>query len=772
MTAISLLRSTSPAVTPSLAGIGCCPTENGLPASTLPSGPLAIPNADPSAYVRRLDSGEFELALILENLTCPACVPDIEEKLGVLPALTSVRVNLSLGRLRVTWIDSSFDARAVMQKLSELGYRATPFNAAMLEKITDDQDKALLRAMAVAGFASANIMLISVSIWSGNVTDMSVSTRDFFHWVSALIALPTIAYSGRPFFASAWNAIRMGRVNMDVPISLGVLLAAIASVMESARSGVHAYFDAAVMLLFFLLIGRYLDQNMRARTRSVAANLLALKAVAATVVEPNGARRACPADQLQPGMIVAVAPGDRIPADGIVCRGRSDVDASLVTGESVPQAVGPGAPVHAGTMALTGALEVSVTAADRNTLLGQIVELMANAAYAKSGYTQLADRAARWYAPTVHALAVITFAAWMMLGSGGWHSALMAATAVLIITCPCALGLAVPAVQTVATGALLKQGMLLKSGDGLERMSEVDTVVFDKTGTLTLGRPELITSGNYTAKDLILAARLAQSTRHPLAVALTRAVSVLPPATPVNESPGLGVATVIDGMSVRLGNREWCGVPANAGEQHHVGESELWLKADDCQPVRFGFTDRARADSLAVVAALKARGLAVEMLSGDRLPVASALAAQLGIIVVTAEARPDVKMARLQALAAQGHKVLMVGDGLNDAPSLALAHASMSPASAVDISQTAADVVFRGDGLQPVLTALQVSCMAQKRMRENIVMAVIYNALAVPLAMTGLVTPLIAAIAMSGSSVLVVLNALRLGRARHRRALP
>ncbi|MBL8643340.1 MAG: cadmium-translocating P-type ATPase [Rhodospirillaceae bacterium] len=742
--------------------MGCCPPgQPGAGYGHLPSAPLAVPNADPSAYVRRKSDGAFELFLIVENITCPACVPDIEKALGRIPGVDQARVNLTLGRLHVTWRDPALQAGQISATLSAHGYRAIAYNAAMLDRLEDDRDRRLLRALAVAGFASANIMLLSVSIWSGNVTDMGTATRDFFHWVSALIALPTIAYAGQPFFASAWSALRAGRVNMDVPISLGVLLATLASVMESVRSGVHAYFDAAVMLLFFLLIGRYLEQNMRGRTRSVAANLLALKAVAATVIEPSGQRRSYPADQLKPGMTVFVAPGDRIPADGIVIRGRSDVDASLVTGESLPVVAGVNSQVYAGTLPLTGTLDITVTSADQDTLLGQIVELMTAAASAKSGHALLADRAARYYAPTVHVLAAATFLGWLLLGSGGWHPALMCAVAVLIITCPCALGLAIPAVQTVATGALLRWGVLLKSGDGLERLAGADTVVFDKTGTLTLGRPELIAGTGYTHDNLTLAARLAQSTRHPLATALTRALPALPHAVPVHEAAGLGVSAVIDGQLVKLGSRFWCDVPEDGPPEN--GASELWLKKQGSAPVRFSFRDMPRSDAAEVIAALKSLGLRIEILSGDRASAVRPLARALSVDAVTAEARPDTKLTRLQALSQQGRKVLMVGDGLNDAPALAAAYVSMSPSSAADISQTAADIVFRGENLWPVVQSIRIGRASKRRMIENLALAIIYNIIAVPLAMAGWVTPLIAALAMSGSSVIVVLNALRLG---------
>ncbi|TAL01413.1 MAG: cadmium-translocating P-type ATPase [Rhodospirillaceae bacterium] len=755
----------------------CCKSKQAVSPSAV-SGPPVVqsppaqtphldPATDPTAYVKQVDGG-FELHLIVDNLTCPGCVPKIEDALAVVPGIGTARVNLSLGRLKVTWSDPAFDPRVVGETLTRIGYRTIPYNAAVLDRLTDDQDRRLLRALAVAGFAAANIMLLSVSVWSGNVTDMGPATRTLFHWISALIALPTVVYSGQPFYRSAWSALRAGRLNMDVPISLAVLLATSASVMESVLSGRYAYFDAAVGLLFFLLIGRYLDHRMRARATSVGSNLLALKAVAATVITPDGRRTALPADQLRLGMIVAVVPGDRIPADGTVARGRSDVDASLITGESTPVAVAPGDTVYAGTLCLSGPLEITVDRADRNTLLAQIVALMENAGQAKARYTRLADRMARIYAPTVHVLAASTFVGWLIFDSGGWHPALMNAIAVLIITCPCALGLAVPMVQAVATGRLLRSGVLVKSGDALERLSEIDTVVLDKTGTLTLGRPELVNRDDLAAEDMALASCIAQGTRHPLAQALVRAVPPAGPAPDMREEPGLGLAASIDGAEVRLGNRAWCGVAIDP--ESDAVDSELWLKRPNAAPVQFRFRDRLRPDAAAAVNAFRARGLAVEMLSGDRIPVVTAMAKELGITEFTAAARPQHKVARLQTLAARGRKVLMIGDGLNDAPALASAYVSISPALASDISQIAADLIFRGERLGSVVEAIDTARRARARIFENFGMSLVYNVLAVPIAVAGWVTPLIAALAMSGSSIAVTLNALRLARRGPERA--
>ncbi len=715
---------------------------------------------DPTGYVQTHPDG-CELNLIVDNIVCAACVPRIEDALAALPHIGSARVNLTLGRLRVRWTDPRFVPGAVLTTIESLGYRGVPYNPDLLPEGADEKGRALLRAMAVAGFAASNIMLLSVSIWSGH--DMGPGTRGLFHGISALIALPAVAYAGQPFFLSAWHALRTRSVNMDVPISLGVLLACGASVMETLLSGPHAYFDAATMLLFFLLLGRYLDQRMRARATGVAANLLALKAIAATVIEADGRRTLCPATQLKPGMRVAVAPGDRIPADGIILTGRSDIDPSLVTGESLPAAVGPGDVVYAGTLSLSGSLEIQVSRGDRDSLLSQIVALMENAGQSRARITRIADRAARKYAPTVHVLAASTFLGWMAFGAGGWHPALMAAIAVLIITCPCAIGLAVPAVQAVATGRLLRAGVLIKSPDALERLAEVDTVIFDKTGTLTRGQPELVPLGETDNAALTLARGMATGSRHPLCAALVRTAGQPVAAIHVEEHPGLGLRAIVDGVEVRLGSRLWCDVTAPPGAP---GESELWLARAGKAPCRFGFRDQLRTDAAGTIAALKARGLMVEILSGDRPESVHLVARTLGVLSASASVQPQDKVARLKTLAAAGHKVLMVGDGLNDAPALALAHVSISPAGAADISQAAADLLFRGERLAGVLEAIQVAHSARRRVLENFVMAIGYNMIAVPVAMAGLLTPLIAALAMSGSSIVVVLNALRVARTR------
>lgn len=723
--------------------------------------PTCAPSAETAPYVRRTADGSAELNLVLEDVTCPSCIQRIESGLRAIEGVVFARVNFSTRRLTVRWASGSTNAAALIEALRSLGYRARPYDAERFARLTDGEDRALLRALAVAGFAAANVMLLSVSVWAG--ADMGAATRTLFHWISALIAMPAVAYAGQPFFRSAYAALRRKSLNMEVPISLAVLLATGMSLYQTLEGGDQVYFDAAVMLLFFLLIGRYLDRRVRARAGSAAQNLMALRALAATVVEGSGARRTLPAEALRAGMVVAVAAGEHVPVDGEVKTGRAEIDMSMVTGESLPKAVAPGDRVFAGTVNLSGPLEITVDAANDETLLVEIVRLMEAAEQGRARYVRLADRVARIYAPAVHLLGAATFLGWLFLGGAAWDSALMTGIAVLIVTCPCALGLAVPAVQVVASGRLLRRGILVKSADGLERLADVDRVVFDKTGSLTLGQPELVNEAEISDEVLGLAASIASASRHPLARAIVAASEPVKTAANVDEVPGMGLASIIDGAELRLGNRDWCGLGSTGDAEANDEGPELWFTQPGCPAVRFRFRDALRDDASETLRRLADHGLPAEILSGDRAAVVSRAADDLGLQDWRGEARPDDKIAHLNALAARGHRVLMVGDGLNDAPALAAAHASLSPASAADISQTAADFVVQGERLAPVVESIRVARAARRLVIQNFALAFIYNAIAVPLAMAGLVTPLIAALAMSASSIVVTLNALRLG---------
>ena len=727
-----------------------------------PSTSDTLPGLDVSAYVRPRDSSTDGIDLMVDGVHCADCIRRIEGALAGQPGVVSARVNLASRRLALAWRCGQSDPSRLVEAVRGLGFDVAPFDAGALARLDDRESRRLLRAIAVTGFAAANVMLLSVSVWSGLGADMGSSTRGLLHWISALIALPAVVYGGAPFFAAAARAIRAGALSMEVPISVAVITASAISLFETTRGGSHVYFDAAVSLLFFLLIGRFLDRRARARARASAEHLLALRALAANVVEPDGSMRTLPIAAVLPGMTVSVAAGARIPVDGVIGTGTSSLDTSLVTGETVPQDVGPRDRVYAGTVNLDAPLLIDATATDERSLLAEIVRLVEAAGQARARYVRLADRAARVYAPVVHGLALATFLGWTLIGGLAWQPALMIAVAVLIITCPCALGLAVPVVQVVASGELLRRGILVKSADGLERLAGIDTVVFDKTGTLTLGRPELRDRDSVPADALRIAASLAAASQHPLCRALVRAAGPVAIATDVAETPGMGLAAAVDGTTVRLGNRRWCAIPAS----EPGGGTELWLAGLDGGPVRFGFADQVRPDAAETVAALDRAGLPVSLLSGDRPDAVGPVAAALGITDFAAEASPADKAARLAALAAAGHRPLMVGDGLNDAPALAAGFASMSPADASAIAQTEADFIFQGKRLAPVLEAIDMARRARRLILQNFCLAVGYNAIAIPLAISGLVTPLIAALAMSASSIAVTLNAFRLRRAR------
>ncbi len=714
---------------------------------------------DLTSFVEKTPGGAAHITLAVEGVGCAGCIRKIETGLTKLPGVIDARLNFTQRRLAVDWRDGEIDAAQIVKAVEQLGYGAHPFAPARTEAAEEREGKRLMRCLAVAGFAAMNVMLLSVSIWSGSVSDMTQETRDLFHWLSALIALPAAAYAGQPFFQSAWRALRTRQLNMDVPISVGVVLALGLSVNETATHAEHAYFDSAIMLLFFLLCGRYLDQMVRRKTRVFAGNLASLKAEFAHRLAANNELVRVPADALQPGDRVLVRPGERVPADGTIIGGTSEIDESLVTGETMQRGVGAGAKIYAGSINFSGALTVRVDAAGSGTLADEVERLLDKATQAKSQTVRLADRASRLYAPVVHVTAALTAIGWLVAGAS-LHDAIVTAIGVLIITCPCALALAIPTVQVVATGQLFRCGVILNSGDAVERIAAVDTIVFDKTGTLTL--PEPCVDDAAIAPDLLeAAARLALSSRHPLAAALSRQARQRIPYAGAVEEPGLGVRAAIDGAEARLGSAPFCGV-AEAEHGAAAGSAASFIYfAHDGRTAAIPVRQTLRPDAVAVTQALAQRGLDLIILSGDRAAAVEPVARQIGTREWLAGLNPAEKIAVIDLLKSQGRKVLMVGDGLNDAPALAAAHVSLSPITAAHLTQAQADALFLGERLAPVLHAIVIARRARHLMTQNLALAVIYNACAVPIAIAGFVTPLIAAVAMSASSILVTLNALR-----------
>ncbi|KAB2886326.1 MAG: cadmium-translocating P-type ATPase [Pseudorhodoplanes sp.] len=724
---------------------------------------------DLSPFTHRHSDGTASMEFAVEGINCGGCIGRIEKSLKQLSGIDDARLNFTNRRLTIAWTDPRFDPSQAVETLARMGYRAHPFRQRDSEEHEAQEAQRLLRYLAVAGFAAMNIMLLSVSVWSGNVTDITPETRDLFHWLSAAIALPAAAYAGQPFFRSALSALRTRQVNMDVPISLGILLALGMSLVETANHAEHAYFDSAVMLIFFLLCGRYLDQAMRRRTRAVAGNLAALKAEFAHRLLDSGEIVRIPASAVHVNDRLLIRPGERIPADGVVVGGQSHVDESLVTGETAPRKAEAGAALYAGSINLAGAITLRVTAGGHDTLLDEIDRLLDKAVKDKSRHVQLADRAARYYAPVVHTAAAATFAGWMLAGQSA-HDAIIAAISVLIITCPCALALAIPAVQVVAAGTLFRSGIFLNAGSAIERLAGVDTIVFDKTGTLTLPEPCIVNAADIDPVLLDHAARLALSSRHPLAGVLARHRGQREPFPEVAEEPGQGIRAALEGVEMRLGSAAFCAVTMPQELlSRNPGASLIAFRHGEREAV-FVIHQALRPDAADTVRALAAQGIGLSILSGDRAAAVAPVARDLGISDWQAGLNPAEKVAVVRDLKARGRHVLMVGDGINDAPSLASADVSMSPITAADMSQAQADAVFVGDRLDPVLRTILMARKARRLMRENLWLAAVYNTIAVPIAMAGLVTPLIAAAAMSGSSLLVTLNALRARTARQRNA--
>lgn len=710
-----------------------------------------------SPFARVDGAGAYHLMLLVDGVHCAGCISRVEKRVREFPGVIDARLNFSTRRLVIRWHGAPELADEIGNTLAQMGYPPHAYQENSESNAEDQEAKRLLFALGVSGFAAGNIMLLSLALWVTDAQTMGPAMRDFMHWMSAMIALPAVMVAGRPFFYSAYQALSHGRTNMDVPISVGLILTLAMSIFEVLRHGEHAYFDSAVMLVFFLLIGRYLDALVRARARGAAGQLLQMMNKTATILE-GGQQRVIQAKKIVKGMMVLVGLGERLPADGIIVSGKSDIDMSMVNGETAPVPVGVHDRVVSGTLSMSGPITISVTNDADSSFIADMIRLMETAERGQAHYVRLADYAARLYTPVVHVLALVAFLGWIFWGQAAWQDALLIASTVLIITCPCALGLAVPVVQVRAISRLLRRGILVKSGDALEKLARIDTVVFDKTGTLTKGTPMLEHANTYSVDDLRLAASMAVQSKHPLAQGLAQSYAgeIIP--LNVRETVGQGLEADVDGGVMRLGRASWVNAPEATEEQGMV----LYFRAPGRDVVRFDFVDAIRADAGQVIDALRRAGLSVHLLSGDTDVKARAMAAQLGIEAVKGACTPQDKYQYVQDLTHAGHRVWMLGDGLNDAPVLSAAYVSMSPSSAIDVAQVAADVIWTGAGLSPVVEIRDVAKQVEKLVRGNFILAIGYNALAIPAAMAGYITPLLAALAMSGSSLMVVANACRL----------
>jgi Cu2+-exporting ATPase len=724
--------------------------------ATAPGQPARLrqASADETLFASRpIADGILQTELSVPSAHCGGCIAGIESALCKLDGVVSARLNLSTRRATVKWRKAGA-VPPFIEALAAAGFDASLF--ANDEPDTDPEKQKLLRATAVAGFCTMNIMLLSVSVWAGAAPD----TRHLFHLLSAALAIPAVFYSGRIFLQSAWLAISKGRTNMDVPISIGIVAALALSIHDTLSNGFHAYFDAVTALIFFVLVGRTLDHIMRGKARTAVMGLARTMPRGATVAADGGTRVYKQIEQIGVGDLVIVAAGDRVPLDGTVVAGGADVDASAVTGEAVPIPAFPGDAVLAGMMNLNGMLEVRVERTSESSFFADMVRMIEAAEQGRARYRRLTDKAAALYAPVVHAFAAAAFVAWFAM-TGDWHRSLTVAISVLIVTCPCALGLAVPMVHVMAARRLFERGIALKDGSALERLVEVDTVVFDKTGTLTLGALA-VTRSTVRGGDLDVAKALAHNSGHPVA----HAILSLPGdgkslrIDDFAEVPGQGLEGRIDGVRYRLGRAEWALEASGEARANAFGATTL--SKDGKAAGLFEFSDTVRPEAREVVRSLRAHGMAVELLSGDRRKVVAELAEDLQITDFHPELLPRHKVQRLEELGLQGRKTLMIGDGLNDGPALSAAYVSMAPSSAADVGRAAADLVFFGGRLSAVTEALRIAATAHRLVRQNLALAIGYNLLVVPIALTGHVTPLMAAVAMSLSSIVVVANALRL----------
>ena len=694
------------------------------------------------------DAQDVTTVLVVPGMHCANCLGKVERALAGVEGVSAARVNLTARQVSVVH-RSDVTIPALVGGLTAIGFASQPRPDDLAPP--PSAVKPLLAPLAVSGFACMNVMLLSVSIWSG----ADGSTRDLFHLLSAVIGVPAILYSGRVFFTSAWGALKHGRTNMDVPISIGITLATGLSIYESLTHGQEAWFDGTLMLILFLLSGRVMDAMMRDRARAGVDSLLRQAATGAMVVA-KGAVDWVAARDLLPGMVMRVAAGERLAADGEIISGASRFDRSLITGESAPVPATTGDSVHAGMMNVEAPVDVKVTAAGTDTTLAEIARLMDAAGQHRSAYVRIADRASRIYAPAVHTLAAISFIGWMVAGAGVYVS-LKVAIAVLIITCPCALGLAVPVAQVVACGALMRGGVMVKDGGALERMARVNRALLDKTGTLTMGKPtpDPAALDGLSAEEASAALTLATHSRHPLSWALVEALAARDVRSgeldSVAEVAGEGLRGVWKGRKVALRR-------PSAGEGSGMATV---FDLEGCPARLITFADRLRPDAREALDWMRKLGIEPSILSGDNAQAVEEMARATGM-TAQAAASPADKQEAIARLQDAGYSVLMAGDGLNDGPALAAADASVAPGTASDVGRQAADFVFLSDSLLALPRMVAGSRATMRVVKQNFALAIGYNALAVPLAIFGMVTPLVAAVAMSTSSLIVIANSLRL----------
>ena len=723
--------------------------------------------------VRDLGGDRREAVVLVEGIRCSACVWLIERGIGSLRGVVSVEVNAVAQRARFVFDGAQCTLAHIVDALARIGYRAEPLTAAALTDARRRENRAALKRLAVAGIGAMQAMTYASALYFGAIDAQDAPTRDLFRWLAFLTATPVVLYSARPFFTGGWRALAARRLGVDVPVALAIALIYAASLVMALRGGADVYFDSVSMFVFFLLVGRYAEMRARHRAGDLTDALARSTPAFADRVRADGALERIAALELVPGDRVHVAAGARVPADGVLESGHCRVDESALSGESAPIVKARGDALVAGSAVIDGPLAFRVVRVGPDTVVAGIVALATRAQAARPRLARAGERAAALFVGRVLTLAAITAAGWSFVDPS---RAFEATLAVLVVSCPCAFALAVPAALTRALGVLARRGVLVVRPDAIEGLAAATHVMFDKTGTLTgiaLDRVEPLRDVDCEAA-LALAASLARGSRHPAADAIAAAAghASLAPVAAWQSHSGAGVQGQINGRRLRLGSPSFALTddtgPASLAPPNRAGSPGLAgaaVLADDAGAIAaFHFTERVRPDAQAAVAALAAQGVAIEIASGDARAKVAAIAARLSIAHFIAGARPAAKLARLSALRAEGARVIAVGDGINDAPVLAGADVALALASGTEIAQAASDIVLSTGRLCAIPEALDIARRTLAVLRQNQRWAMGYNLAVVPLGALGFVPPWLAAIGMSASSLVVVLNALRIGR--------
>jgi len=719
-------------------------------------------------FVQQEVGEEREASLILEGIVCAACVWLNERHVKALPGVLDFSVNYSTHRARLRWDNQQIKLSQILEAITAIGYHAHPFDPGRQEQVYKQERTRALRRLAVAGLGMVQVMMLAVALYAGDYEGMSASLRDFLRWVSLLLTAPVILYSARTFFSSAWGDLRRRQLGMDVPVSLAIGGAFLASAWSTVTGGGEIYFDSVTMFTFFLLAGRFLEMGARHRAGQAADELIKLLPATAARLTAQGEERV-PVTDLVPGDRVLIRPGESVPADGRVVDGKSSVDESLLTGESLPKLRSSGDLLVGGTVNNESPLVMEIEQVGEGTVLSAIVRLLDRAQTEKPRVAQLADRVAAWFVGALLLLA--TGIAWWWWLHDAAH-AFSITLSVLVVTCPCALSLATPAAVTAATGALTRLGVLTTRGHALETLARATHVIFDKTGTLTEGRLRLQSIELLASQDrghcLAIAAALEQGSEHPIAHALRAETDSQLSAASVSATPGCGIEGLVDGRRYRIGIPDYVcelqSATVRDAAQLATTPAGVVLGDEHGLLAHFEFADSLRDKAAATVQQLQGLGLEVELLSGDEAGVVQQVAGELGIDRFQARCLPQDKLNRIRLLQQSGAVVAMVGDGVNDAPVLAGAQVSLAMGGGTQLAHASADMVLLSERLPHLVDAVRTSRRTLAIIRQNLIWALVYNLVALPLAATGLIAPWMAAIGMSTSSLVVVVNALRLRR--------